>query len=374
MAVLAVLLTAIYIVGGSLFFGSWWFGFLWDGGYKSLGYVALGVTVLLNSYFPLVMFIVVDLLVLAFVVFTFPRKLFAFLDRFARIILVTALGALAITSLIIYHTQGGEYAEYKHAFWPSDPTDLATSLRSQTAPPAIQAPITFFYLNKETSDALYSQLEPELEETSRKVKSESQIEGGAEIAPPSGGKVRVGVGKTDELESRYDRSKFSTERKCLEVMKYVSTTWPDNYYTDFWKWHIRTSTEDLLDALAGKTVYRPTQPLSRDPEEMKRQGAERLHESALELTARLSQIHGLVFVDGEFDKTVKGSNVVLSHSVDFIAVDAPRPKASFRVVVPAGNVRLMSQGGRTLQLRVFGNVTKPLGKDGFVDVAPVAIY
>jgi hypothetical protein len=93
------------------------------------------------------------------------------------------------------------------------------------------------------------------------------------------------------------------------------------------------------------------------------------------MRSQLSLIHGMVFVDGDFEKSVAGSDIVLTHNVasDAISPSVPQPKASFRVIVPTGGLRPAPKGV-PLHLRVFGNVTKPLGKDGFVDVAPVAIF
>jgi len=368
----------LYAVVGCCIFGPWWFGFFWDGGFKSVEYIAIGARVLLNEYFSLVICLVVGLFALMLVIFAFPTRLFAFLDRFAKVILPVCFAALAVASLVVYHTQGSEYAEAKSAFWPTDMGDLVKKLRAGMDPPAIEPPIAFFYLNNQTVEALYGQLEPELEETSRDVKSSSELKGGAEIVAGSG-KVRVEGGKSGEQESRYDRSKFSTDRKCLEVMRYVRKTWPTSYYTNFWEWDLRKNTAELLGTLTGERVnpafLRHVEPISTDPEETKRQVNKLWQESGTEMRSQLSLIHGMVFVDGDFEKSVAGSDIVLTHNVasDAISPSVPQPKASFRVIVPTGGLRPAPKGV-PLHLRVFGNVTKPLGKDGFVDVAPVAIF
>ena len=51
----------------------------------------------------------------------------------------------------------------------------------------------------------------------------------------------------------------------------------------------------------------------------------------------------------------------------------PKLDATFKIVVSkAGAQSLPSE--QTLRLVVFGEVTKPLGKDGLVKVDPVAIF
>jgi hypothetical protein len=375
---MTVVCATLYAVVGCYIFGPWWFGFFWDSGFKSVDYIAIGTRILLDQYFFLVICIVVGFFSLAFVVMAFPTRLFAFLDRFSKVILSACIAALVIASLVVYHTQGWAYAEAKNAFWPTDMGELAKKLRAGMDPPVIEPPIAFFYLNSQTVEALYGQLEPELEETSRDVKSSSELKGTAELAA-GGGKVGVEGGKSGEQESRYDRSKFSTERKCLEVMKYVRKTWPASYYTNFWEWDLRRQAAELLGIATEDRVdpalFKPIEPISADPEELKRQGNKLWQESGAKMTSELSLIHGIVFVDGDFAKTVRGTDIVLTHNLSSGAKSpsVPQPKASFRVVVPAGGLRPVPQGA-PLHFRVFGNVTKPLGKDGFVDVAPVAIF
>jgi hypothetical protein len=375
---MTVACATLYAVVGCCIFGPWWFGFFWDGGFKSAAYVASGARFLLNQYFYLVVCLVVGFFALTLVVLTYPTRLFAFLDRFAKVIFAACIAAFAIAILVVYHTQGLEYAEARNAFWPADMGALTQKLRAEMEPPVIEPPIAFFYLNNQTVEALYSQLEPELEETFRDIKSSSDVRGGAEIAAASG-KVSVEGGRSGEQESRYNRSKFSTDRQCLEVMKYVRKTWPASYYTNFWDWDLRRHTAQLLGIVTGDRIdpalLKPIEPISNDPEEVMRQGNKLWQESGAEMRSELSLIHGIVLVDGDFEKSVRGSDVVLTHNVagGAMSPSVPQPKAAFRVVVPAKGLRPFPAGVLP-HLRVFGNVTKPLSKDGFVDVAPVAIF
>ena len=48
-------------------------------------------------------------------------------------------------------------------------------------------------------------------------------------------------------------------------------------------------------------------------------------------------------------------------------------RSSFRILLPKNALQAMATT-RPLHLRVFGAVRKPLGDDGFVDIAAIAAY
>ena len=74
-----------------------------------------------------------------------------------------------------------------------------------------------------------------------------------------------------------------------------------------------------------------------------------------------------VFVDGEFDDSVMGEGLTLMMTF------SRDPKASFRISLPKETSKVLPTT-RPYRLRVFGNVSKALDDDGFVDIAAVAVF
>jgi hypothetical protein len=117
----------------------------------------------------------------------------------------------------------------------------------------------------------------------------------------------------------------------------------------------------------------PTKVKARPPERegaigALKTGVELRAEWHTELRRELESVRGLVFVDGDFQGSANGESTIL------IEEFAERPfKASFRIFLPRKAV-LDVPPTKPLHLTVFGDVTKPFGEDGFVDIRPVALY
>jgi hypothetical protein len=354
-------------------FGGWWYGFFWDGKFADFRWITFGLRLLVNGHPAVVTLIFVCGLVLFSIVMLAPRRLFAILDRFRRRIIVACVATIVIAALTVYLT-ADNLVEYLNLLPGLDASSAALNaqLEARLEQPGIDAPIYFHYLNEEAVDTFYNQLKPELEETSRNIKSTTEVKGGAEIGA-GGSKVTVEGGKSGQEESKFDRSNFSPARRCLEVMKYVRKTWPTNYYTNYEDWYSKYTTLRILQAGSGAAPD-PLDPLQPyDPgEDLTRQASESAQRFINKLKEQLSTVHGPVFVDGDFERSTQADNVVLTHTL-IIPDRMPKLDARFKIVVPKAASQSLPDG-KPLRLRVFGDVTKPLGKDGLVNVAPVAIF
>lgn len=315
-------------------------------------------------------------LIVFFAVMLAPRWLLGLLDRFRRRIVVVGVTAVVIAALVLYFEPGDTVKDYNAILSVRNATPEAfdAKLEARLEQPGIDAPIYFHYVNGEAVDILYNQLKPELEETSRDIKSSATVKGGAEITAGNG-KVSIEGNKSGEEESKYNRPSFLPARECLEVMKYVRRTWPTNYYADYDDWWSKYTTSRILHAGSDSSVYDPQDPLKTPynlEEDLTHQAAENARRIINKLKEQLSTVHGRVFVDGDFEKSVEGNNVVLMHTLS-IPDKMPKLDATFKIVLPKAAVQSLPTG-KPLRLRVFGDVTKPLGKDGFINVAPVAIF
>jgi len=372
---LILLCLAVYVAVGSLMFGGWWYGFVWDGKFTEFRWTALGIKFLVSNHPAVVTSIVLGCLTLFAIILLVPRKLFHLLDRFFKPIVVASVAVIAAAFLLVYLMPGNvqEYLEMLPII-NAAPGALDAQLEARLEQPDIVPPVYFHYLNEDAIGAFYNQLRPELEETSRNIKSASESKAGAELGA-DGAKLNIEGDKSSQKESKYDRSNFSPERKCLEVMKYVRQTWPTSYYTDYWGWYSKYTTLRILRA-GSETEWDPSDPLSpsasSDPQDVLNRAAETSQRFVNKLKEQLSTARGLVFVDGDFDESVRNGSVLLIHALAG-PPNTGKLNASFRITVPQNALRSMPKG-KPLRLTIFGEVIKPLGNDGVVSVAPVAIF
>jgi len=363
---------AIYIVAGSLLFADWWYGFFWDDGFRTSQYVTNALMFLVDNEFWLALGIIAALMVAFVTGALWKRRLFPVTDRFAGLIVFIAFSAVFVDAIVIRHTRVNTYLPsllVKQAM--AKIKDAYGTLELTAAPPKIQPPIYFHYMDSERVEALYNQIIPELQEKQREIKGSTSVKGKLDAGVGDTG-ISVGAERGRESKSTYDRSNFSSERKCVEVMKYAQDTWPDNYYTTDFDWYWRKLVKQWKEKLnfgerVNPEALRPIPPLPINSDELKRQTEAQNEEWRRELKTELSTIHGWVFVAGDFEKAADGGVVLVEK---FSKVPT---KSAFKIFLPVK----ASQGLPTtkpLKLRVFGEIIRPLDTDGFIDVAGVAVF
>jgi hypothetical protein len=364
---LSFIYIAAYFVVGSALFGDWWYGFFWGGQFASPRWVALGWRFLVNWHVSAVTCTVLGASLVIFLSVWSPRRVTAFLNRFVSLIVALSLAAILLSGLAVYLIPGNAeaYASLLGQLPFLDKNYAVSQLRATLQEPEITAPIYFHYLSQERVDQLYNQLEPELQEVSKDVRSATKVSGGAE-AGTAGGKLQVGGEQSGEEENKFTRAEFTPEKKCIAVMKYVRATWPANYYTVFDDWLTRYQTQLIIDANRDRgQEIRPRESYGWGPT------ADFNDRFASDLEEQLRSVRGLIFVDGEFTESLQGDKALLTY--DFrVPTTPPSKAASFRVSLPRKQIANLPT--HRLRLTIFGDVTKPLGEDGTVDVAPIAIY
>jgi hypothetical protein len=296
-----------------------------------------------------------------------PRRVTAFLNRFVSLIVAVSLAAAVLSALAVYIIPGNgqAYGSLLSQIPFLDGNYAVSQLRATLQEPGITAPIYFHYLSQERVDQLYNQLEPELQEVSKDVRSATKVSGGAE-AGTTGGKLQVSGEQSGEEEKKFTRAEFTPEKKCIAVMKYVRATWPANYFTAFQDWLTRYQTQLMIDANRNQGLeIRPRGTYGWGPT------ADFNERFAADLNEQLRSVRGLIFVDGEFTESLQGDQALLTY--DFSVPTTPaRKAASFRVSLP--RKQIASLPTQRLRLTIFGDIIKPLGDDGTIDIAPIAIY
>jgi hypothetical protein len=222
-------------------------------------------------------------------------------------------------------------------------------------------------------ESLYNQLEPELEVKEREITGKSTLKGSATAGV---GETKIGVEMDSEngAKSTYTPAKLLADRKCVDVMRYVHDTWPENYFDRATDWQIRMIYQRLYrdvekaDKQARAWIDWSTLPPLKPLGDKEGQQPQTLTEPDKRTLSELKSLRGYIFIEGDFDQTVTGDNVLLVQRF----MDRPF-KCWFRALLPTSAARSLPMT-KPLHLTVFGDVTRPLRDDGFVDVVAIAVY
>jgi hypothetical protein len=379
-AIAAVAVT-VYVMVGCALFADWWYRFLWDGKFNWY-YVADGLKFLLDDYFPLSIGIVLTVCVVFALGSVFNARLFRYVDKFAGRIALAAVLLLFPTALIMYHTEKPLH-DLLHATELNLMTmdNIQSFLAASNSPPHILPPVDFHYIDKNRVDELYNQIEPDLIEKERTVAKTTSAKGKVGVGV-SAATAEAEAGKSESSTSSFARATFSTERKGVELMNYVVNNRAPKYYTNSRGWFLGRENAALAlqmekekNAPVDWSKLKPIKPVSDsviggDPpsEEEKREAERKAKQYQSELFGQLESLGGYVFVAGEFDLTLNGDALMLAETFSV----KPR-RVVFRIYVPKSQMTEFQNQSR-LRLSVFGDTTRPLSSDGYVDVRPIAIY
>ena len=356
--VLGSIVVALYVIIGTRTDRSWWYGLFWDDRDR-VSYAREGLRWLIDDAFWLALGIVSALIVVIVVGRLQKRRLFKVIDSAPWVILVCVWLAVAVDALVLRHTQADKY------ILGMTSEQALQDLREHATPPEFVTPIYFHWVDGNRVESLYNQLEPELAVKEREITGKTTLKGGATAGV---GETKIGVEMNSEngAKSTYTPAKLLADRKCVDVMRYVRDTWPENYFDRADKWQTRMIYQRAYKQAQGRIDYstlQPIQPLG-DKEGQHRT----LTAPEKQALSELKSLRGYLFIEGDFDQTVAGDKVLLEQKF----MDRPF-KCWFRAVLPtsaAGSLPMT----RPLHLTVFGDVTRPLRDDGYVDVVAIAVY
>jgi len=359
---------ALYVVVGCRIYGPWWYGLFW-GREKKLRYIRDALAWLAQVRFKLTMCIVAGAFVVTVVFVLLGPRVFPIIDRFSGLLIFTALMAIFASAIVIYRTQRQPYEKFMHAtaMLARAIEDLQRMSAMSASPPKIEPPIYFHYLDRERIEALYNQIQPDLEEQQRTVGGSTTVRGEAK-AGIGGTSLGMEAAKAGQSSSTFARSAFSPDRKCFELMSCVRNNWPERYYSTDADWYFRPILRDVSNvvskALDSQTPQGRLQQGTPSIGDVERQAKRR----QVELKAELEALAGLVFVCGEFAQSTSDGRVRLVEKFStepFIC--------SFRTSLPKQDLEGLPTEG-VLRLTVFADVTRPLGYDGYVELKAIAAY
>jgi hypothetical protein len=355
----ASMVVAVYIVVGSWMFPSWWHGLFFSREERSFRNVRDGLRYVLYS--GLAFKIVVAFLAAILLGAAFRHWLFPLTDRFAGRIIFISFVAIVVDAFLLYLDQKLPAQRVRAT---ADSLTRAMDAFMKLGPPAIRPKIEslvfFHYLDDARVEGLYSQIQPKWQESEYTQGDSSALRGEARV-----GHRVVGVGgkveQASESKVTYVRSELSVEQKCVLLMKYVMATWAGNYYTTDLHWYSNRGWRGIEDK--WKEAYS-----RRRVDYRKLEGA--AAQWQVELKSELESLRGrMVFVNGEFEVSSRRDDLALLKTFSTSPFSS-----SFRILLSEKAWKIPVPTTRSLSLTVFGNVRKPLGEDGFVEIVAIAAF
>lgn len=352
--------------------GRWWYDWMYEGNFKHPEYALAGFKYFLNSSFHFVVVVFVAIF-LAFVLgSTWKAHLYRVVDKFVGLITFTGVWMLALTFAIVYHAYNSVEPDYWEQHMNQVQERVSSEIQHVTSLPAVQTPIDFHYVDSDKINALYSQLEPELIEKQRTVADTAS--GRAKVGIDAGpANVEAGIENGKASTSSYSRTDFSPDRKCIVVMQDVVEKNRAKYYTTSEAW---MGTQRTIEAMLKAQEDQLTELAKYYQEAVRRRADPHKAVGTFTLEVKpppggllqyeLKNLQGLVFVDSVFDTQANGNATVL------IAEFSPEPERVFFRVNVAKSAKLDVL--RKARLRVFGDVTRGLTNNGYVDIQAIAIY
>jgi hypothetical protein len=297
------------------------------------------------------------------------ERVFDLLDKSWGFVIFTALWMLMMACVSVHHAYSDVRARTEKEIAQIN-QQVSGELQHLTSLPAVQSPIAFLYLDSSRTEALYSQVEPELVEKQRTVATTAN--GRAKVDLQAGAaSTELSTEKGKASTSSFARQDFSPERKCIEVMQFAVSNNRARYYTTADAW---ITTEKVRESILKAQGDRVAALESRIPPVVtilptgQQQATWTVTLTGLDtpehaLQTELQDSKGLVFLDEVFNP-LNGTVLIGEFSRE------PR-RIFFRVTVPgAAKLDVLPKA----RLRVFGDVIRGLTSEGYVDVRAIALY
>lgn len=379
-------IAALYFAIGSFFFPEWYFGIFWGGRTFDQAWWKDAFSYWLDLHTGLLAFSVVLAFFLVLLMYSFRRFFLPFVDRFALRLVAGLCVVILVTALLDRKYARTSFENYGRLEGLMD--NLKSAVQQLTSTENVEQsdlelPIDFQYLDRPRVEGLYSEIEPELVEKKRTVSGADSMSGKGKITlgPAEG---EVGASKQKGATYSFERSNFSPERKCIQVMQFALSEKTAHFYTNGSGWFsgrlLKTFREDMDKAFKQAESSQPKEITKEDLEKLRMEQPvteEQLKETKqreLQLTeefeSELKSLNGLVLIDSTFVVRHNSQN-----SLMLVENFSEKPlHIVFRVVVPEGNqVKPPLPEGKS-RLRVFGTVTQQLGDSGVIEVRAIALY
>lgn len=383
-------LATVYFAVGALLFPDWYFGIFWGGKFLNHSWWKDGVSYWVDLHTGLLTLGIVFAFSVSLLAYNFRRLFLPFIDRFAVRLVLGSCVAVLVVALLDYKYARASFQRLTQLQIAMDNLKAAiqgTTAFGNTERSELEEPIYFQYLDQNRVEALYSQLEPELIERQRTISSDASISGKGSIAVGTA-EGEVAAKEQEKATSQFERSTFSPERKCLEIMKFVLAQRTSHFYTTGGEWFgkklLQTLREDTDKAWKEMESLEPREftptdleklrvesPAAPPSKEQREETERRIKQYNQEFDAELNSLSGFVFIDGTFTPHREPDQSTLVLVEQF----SEKPRIiRFRVLLPDDKQLRPLIATGTTRLRVFGTVTKQLADSGVIELHAIAVF
>jgi hypothetical protein len=372
-------LSALYFAIGSWIYPEWFFALFWRGQFMSISMWKDGFFDLLDHNLGSLALAIVAVFATAVLIRVYSYRVLPTVDRLGGWLVACSFVVILLSALMTYKRGRTGYES-----WESLVVSVAKlqSLRhslGENETPVIETPIDFEYLDSVRVEALYNQIEPELEERQRTVARGETSKGelGVQVGPAKGD---IDIAKQKESTSTFVHANFTAERKCAELMKFVLEHKTARYYTNGGAWLLR----QLMNTIHEESLKREQRPprvvtdadleklalhdplTNEEQEEVNRWAKE----SEDELDSELKSLGGLLVVDGEFSINQQTqSGLVFTEEFS-----QKSRRVLFRITAPITGELSAIASKKKIPLKAFGTVTRPLDADGIIEIRAIAVF
>ncbi len=373
----------IWVVIGIHLYPDWWYGLFWNAELWNSHYLIEGWFSLIDIHPLAIVFGTLCLTALLVFSFAFRVRLLPWLDRsFWWVLLGTAV-FIFIDAVLLHRSMRTEMQMQNNlALSIANLKKVEqVAIRAIYEPPEVVPPVDFHYLDEARIRAIYSELEPQLIESQHTVASGKNR--GISLGLGTGAISMRGHLNNDKSEtSTFKRKDLSSQQMCIALINY-SLGHGAHDYTTRNEWIAR---QVLAEAIAaGKAaeekakkgfdpnLFAPVPLIDQNPTQLspeeKREAAADLKRMNSAFVEELKNANGFVLVTGTFlvSSDADGFNYEETYS--------SRPiKVNFRFHLPHSSPIPIARTGERPTLRVFGDITQQLDRNGDITIHPLAVF
>lgn len=209
---------ALYVLVGAELYGFWWYSFLWRRKFLEPAYWFDGALYLLEHHPSAIVLTLIGFILVLLTAFRRRESWLPWLDRNWWRLFVASSVALAFLVGVIYTRHNAQYLAMKNlSLALSRLGEAVDKIGELTGAPAFTDLIDFHFVDGARVNALYNQLQPEMEEQARQVGSRTTAGSSAQVGTRELG-AEGHVNAESSAQSNLGRTPFSDERKCLVVI------------------------------------------------------------------------------------------------------------------------------------------------------------
>jgi hypothetical protein len=374
-----IFLATIWIVVGSAIYPLWWFEFFLKSGFCNLESLTSADTWGIDGQnwllIPLLILVCSSMLVM----WKFRTTVFRFVDRFG---IYVVIGCIVAGGVDIYYLDKTQRFKYEMLRGVANIGDAMAKLfiglvESALPPSEIIPPVDFLYADKDRIAMLYSEIQPALRLDKHTVARDEKNDNSLDLErKPLTLKLDGSHGKTETDEFKYVDP--TTARQAFELVNgLLARAMPPYYgkYEQLRGFQFLKQAKDFMksasEGLSKRSLFVAKPPdggtlaTLKQMAELEKNTPSSVIESRIR--AQLSQLSGLVIVQGEFQRIS-----LRQDSGEFVEQfkGEPRPIYFRLVVTDKEALRLLPEHTRLL---VLGDVINRWDGNRYIEVHPMAI-